>query len=172
METEPLELLMRKAMDAYNQHPEGWNVLIDPKGNVLILGREGGYRLKLVPLNPYEYTGVGVTIKVDEELWGSVTGAPSYGFRPVPATVMRELANEAGRGTLSHTLVTRLLSIKPQPSWSVRDADAPAVLRGPIIAHPDLDAISKGQRELDAKLASAGNALFRRRYPERATLYA
>lgn len=162
---------MRRAMDAYNRHPEGWNVLVDPKGNVLILGREGGYRMKLVPLNPYEYTGVGVTIEGSEELRGLLTGAPSYGFRPVPSTVMRTLVHEAGRGTLSNALAKRLLSIPPRPSWSVRDADAKAVLRGPVIAHPDLGAISKGQRELDAKLAQEGNALFRRRYPQRAAFY-
>lgn len=171
METEPFGSLMRKVLDAYNRHPEGWNVLVDPKGNVLILSREGGYRLRLVPLNPYEYTGVGVTIEVDEELRGSVTGAPSYGFRPVPSTVLRKLVHTAGRGALSRALVAQLLTIKPQPSWRVRETDAKAVLRGPIIAHPDLGAISKGQRALDAKLASAGNALFRRRYPERAAFY-
>ena len=172
MKTESFESLMRRVMDAYNKHPKGWNVLADPKGNVLILGRKEGYRMKLIPLNPYEHTGVGVRIKVGEELRGLLTDAPSYGFRPLPPTVMQALVREAGRGTVSNALAKRLLSIQPRPSWNVRDEDTMAVLRGPVISHPDLSAISKGQRELDAKLAKAGNELFRRRHPQRAALYA
>ncbi|MCK4434696.1 hypothetical protein KAU92_04335, partial [Candidatus Bathyarchaeota archaeon] len=70
-------------MGQYNKKPEGWTVLIDRKGNMLILNPRVGYRLKLVPLNPREYTGVGVKLNSLNEMQKVTEGVPSYGFRPL-----------------------------------------------------------------------------------------
>ena len=56
---EPIEPLISKIMNQYNKDPEGWSILIDQNLNVLIMGPKVGYRLKLIPLNLQEYTGVG-----------------------------------------------------------------------------------------------------------------
>jgi len=38
MSAEPIESLMKRIMDQYNRKTEGWTVLIDMKGNMLVLG--------------------------------------------------------------------------------------------------------------------------------------
>ena len=59
---EPIDQVTNRILDQYNRHPEGWSVLVDSQRNVLVVGPSSGYRLRLVPLNPQEYTGVGTKI--------------------------------------------------------------------------------------------------------------
>jgi hypothetical protein len=61
--------------------------------------------------------------------------------------------------------------MKPVPTWEIDERRPEAVVTGPLVAHPNLSAISKGQRELEAKLAVEADKLFRRKYPLRARTY-
>jgi len=72
--TEPIESLMPKIMNRYNNRPVGWNVLTDYKGNLLVLGPSDGYMLKMIPLNPQEHTGVGMKIDNPKEIRRFVEG--------------------------------------------------------------------------------------------------
>ena len=170
MNVEPIESLISRIMRQYNRKPEGWTVLTDHKGNVLILGPKTGYRLKLIPLNPQEYTGVGMKVDGLEEMRRVADGVPSYGFRPLSTTEAEELLKTVQEGAQSR-LIDRLLRTKPVPTWELRKKRPGAVLGGPVIAHPDLSAISKSQRELEARLAVEADKIFRRKYPYRAAIY-
>ena len=172
MSVEPIESLTNKIMDRYNRKSEGWAVLTDYKGNVLVLGPRVGYRLKLIPLNPYEYTGVGIEIGGLEEMRRVVEGIPSYGFRPLSAGETEELFNAVHRDdVIQNKLIKKLLGMKPVPPGELQKEGLKAILSGPVIAHPDLNAISKSQRELDVRLATEAAKLFREKYPHRAAIY-
>ncbi|MFH0897925.1 MAG: hypothetical protein V1850_07780 [Candidatus Bathyarchaeota archaeon] len=168
---EPIESLMNRIMDQYNKQPEGWMVLADHRGGVLILGPDAGYRLKLISINPQEQIGVGIKIDEVEEPRRILNGAPSYGFRPLSTEETKVLfgRNHQG-GAIDYKLITRLLGVRPVPMWELQKKKE-AFLCGPIIGHPDLSSISQGQRELEARLSTEADKLFRRRYPERATIY-
>jgi hypothetical protein len=169
---EPIESLMRRIMRQYNEEPEGWSVLTDHKGSVLVLGSRMGYRLKLIPLNPQEYTGVGVRIGSTKELRKIVEGVPSYGFRPLSGMETKKLLSTIHqRGAVQHRLIQRLLGMKPVPTWELEKKVAKTVLTGPVIAHPNLSAISESQRELEMKLAVEADRVFRKKYPGRAAIY-
>ncbi len=170
MSAEPIESLISKIMRQYDRKPEGWTVLTDHKGNVLILGPKTGYRLKMIPLSPQEYTGVGMKVDGLEEMRRVAEGVPSYGFRPLSRTEAEELLKTVQIGAQSK-LIDRLLSVKPVPTWELRERRPGAVLGGPVIAHPDLSAISKSQRELEARLSLEADKVFRRKYPYRASIY-
>lgn len=172
MSVEPVESLMRRVMAQYNRRPEGWSVLTDLRGNVLILGPESGYRLKLIEVNPQEHTGVGVRVGGLEEVRRIVEGTPSYGLRPLSSRETRELLNAIHReDAIPNRLIERLLGMKPVPTSELEERGPKAILSGPIIAHPDLSAISEGQRQLERKLALEADKLFRKKYPERAAIY-
>lgn len=168
---EPIESLASKIMSQYNRDPEGWTVLTDYRGNVLVIGPKAGYRLKLIPLNPQEYTGVGVRIDGLKKMKRTLERDPSYGFRPLSSMEAKELLNASHQGHVQSKLIGKLLEMKPVPTWELDKEKPEAVLSGPIIAHPNLSAISRSQRELEAKLASEANKLFRRKYPQRAAIY-
>ena len=170
MSTEPIESLINRIMSQYNKKPEGWTVLSDNKGNVLVLGPKEGYRLKLISLNPQEYTGVGIRIDGLEEMRSVVEGVPSYGFRPLSSRETKELLDTVHQGAQSN-LINRLLEMKPVPTWELQRKRPNAVLSGPVIAHPNLSTISKRQRELESKLAIETDKLFRKKYPHRAAIY-
>lgn len=172
MEAEPIESLMDKILDLYDRKPGGWNVLTDLKGNVLILGPQVSYRLKLISLNPYDYTGVGMKIGNEKVVRNSVEGVPSYGFRPLTRKQTKLLFTGIHQhGAVNDGLVKKLLGLSPVPTWQLRDNKQKAILSGPVITHPNLSSISKNQRELEKKLDMEAYKLFRKRFPGRAAIY-
>ena len=169
---EPVEQITKRILRQYNRHPEGWSVLVDNKGNVLVIGPSSGYRLKLVPLNPREYTGVGVKFGRSKGLQKMVKNLPPYGFRPLSREETRDLLSTIHRkGRPTDKRIKELLEMKPVPTWEIDKKRPEAVVTGPLVAHPNLSAISKRQRELEVKLAVEADKLFRRKYPLRARTY-
>lgn len=171
MNSEPVELLAKKIMDRYNKHPVGWTVLRDFKGNVLVSGSEEGYMLKIIMINPQEYTGIGVRIDNPRELRALMEGAPLFGYRPLANEQAKELLTSFRRGKQHNRLISEILEGKPVPTLEIKKKRPSAVLAGPIISHPDLSTISKSQRELDYKLRIGAEKLFREKYPHRAEMY-
>jgi hypothetical protein len=162
---------MPKIMNQYNKQPVGWTVLTDPKGNMLVLGPSKGYMLKILPLNPQEYTGVGTVIEDTEELRGVTELGPSYGFRPFSKKEAEELIRSLSQGDKQNRLISQLLRKKPVPTWELEKKKPSTVVSGPIIGHPNLSAISRSQKELELKLRSEVEKLFRKKYPNRAAIY-
>jgi len=174
MHTESVESLTKKILDQYNRTPEGWRALIDGKGNLLVLGPQVGYRLKLISLNPKEYTGVGVKLDRFEDIQNSVTHFPSYGFRPLSHKVSEALLKSINQtGSFQKKLITKIFNAKPVPTWDLekKKNKFKTILSGPIINHPNLSTISKRQKELDIKLAVEADKLFRKKFPHRAEIY-
>jgi hypothetical protein len=168
---EPVELLANKIMDRYNKHPVGWRVLRDFRGNVLVTGPKEGYMLKIIMINPQEYTGIGVKIDKPRELRALVEGAPLFGYRPLTNVQTRELLASFRQRERQNRIISEILEREPGPMLEMDKNRMDAILSGPIIAHPDLSAISKSQRELELKLRIGAEKLFREKYPHRAEMY-
>lgn len=172
MNIKPLDQITRRILEQYDKSPEGWSVLSDSKGNVIILGPRSRYRLKLIPLSPNEYTGVGVGMEKSERITRMVEGASPFGFRPVSRQEAKELfgaMSQAGR--VDRRVIQGLLGRRPISIKEIMEIKPETLLGGPVIAHPDLSSISRRQRELDEKLAREAEKLFRRKYPLRAGIY-
>jgi hypothetical protein len=168
---DPIEFLTKKIMKRYNRHPVGWTVLRDLKGNVLVKGPKEGYMLKMIMINPQEYTGIGVEIDSPLELSALVEGAPLFGYRPLARMQTEDLLNSFRSGRHQKGLISEILERKPVRALEIEKKRPSAVLTGPIIAHPDLSTISKSQRELELKLRIGAEKLFREKYPSRAEMY-
>ena len=171
MVTEPIELLMPKIVKRYNNHPGGWNVLIDYKGNILILGPSEGYMLKMIPLNPQKYTGVGMKISDSDEMQRLVGGAPSYGLRPLSTRQTKSILDSFRQGEDQYKLISKLFKKNPISITELEKKKPKSILSGPFIGHPDLGTISESQRELEAKLKIESLKLFKRKFPYRASIY-
>lgn len=171
MSFEPIEKVIERIINLYNENPKDWRVLIDRKGNAVILGPEIGYKLRLIHINPQEYTGVGVKIQGLEEIQENLTNVPSYGFRPLTKYRTKKFLDSIkNQDQTKEKLVRELFKISPVPTRKLQ-GETETILSGPIITHPDLSLISKGQRKLEARLAMEAEKLFRLRYPSRARLY-
>lgn len=173
MEIKTLEETVKKILDGYNKKPRGWQIASDFRGNSLVLGPGGGYRLKLMMINPQESLGVGTRIDDVEELRRSMGERASCGFRPLNIDIAKEVfsaLSNAEEGKRQE-VIRRVLDIDPVPTWELQGSDLGAIMGGPFIAHPDLRAISKRQSELDEKLAAELDKLFRLKHPMRASIY-
>lgn len=162
---------MKRVINRYNENPEGWNVLLDGRGHMLIVGPNINYKIRFMNINPYEYTGVGTKIETTEEIRNALKNFPHYGFRPLSkANINRMLKSIHRKGAITKKLIKELTSIKPIPIHDLEERGG-GILTGPIITHPDLSTISSAQRKLEAKLAIEAEKLFLRKYPSRARLY-
>lgn len=168
---EPLDIISNKILKQYDKQPIGWTILRDFKGTVLIIGPKQGYILKLVTINPQEYTGVGMKIKNQEHIQKLVKGAPQYGFRTLQNTQAKELLNSFQIPEIQNKIISEVLEKKPLSTWEIENKKPSLILNGPIIEHPDLSLISKNQRELDLKLRLEAERLFKKKYPHRAEMY-
>ena len=74
-------------------------------------------------------------------------------------------------GTAQNRLIKKLLKLKPVSTWELQNKRTKAFLSGPVIAHPNLSTISDRQIELEERLAKEANKMFRKKYPERASIY-
>lgn len=172
-DVEPIESLMGKIMNRYNKKPEGWKVLTNHKGSVLILGPKSGYRLRALPINPREYTGVGVKINKTRKIRNAIKEVPSYGFRPISQKQTKQLFTTLRqKDKARHNKITsEILGRKPVPTGQLKQHNPKAVLTGPVITHPRLNAISEKQRKLERKLSTEAYKLFRKKHPGRAEIY-
>lgn len=172
MDVEPIRRITKDILSQYNKRPKGWSVLADQKGNVLVLGPSSSYWLRLIWLNPHEYTGAGIKVDDPEEMRRIVEGTPSYGFRPLPKGSVQKLLRAVQRnGRVESSLAEKLLSITPVSTRELQKRSPSAILSGPIITHRDLSTISEGQRKLERKLTLEAEKLFRKRYPLRSGIY-
>ena len=169
--TQPIDSLTKQILNRYNKQPVGWSILRDFKGNVLIIGPRDGYMLKIVTINPQEYTGVGTKIENPNDIRSLIKGAPLYGYRPLPKTQAKELLNSFNHTEKQNSLILKILKRKPVPAWELERKKPSLILSGPILAHPDLSTISKSQKELDLKLTNEAQKLFKKKYPNRAEMY-
>ena len=91
-------------MNNYDQTPEGWNVMSDLSGNVVILGPMNSYQLKLVQVNPQKFTGVGMKIPDESPLqdYKLITrGMHSYGFRPLAERNLNQIIDSLQEGKIA-----------------------------------------------------------------------
>lgn len=167
--TQPIESLMQSIMRQYNKHPEGWKVLSDQKGNVLIYGPRNAYRLKLIPLSPEAYTGVGAKLNNVKEMQNLKKGGSPFGLRPLSQATTKELLTSSQQGQAE--AISKILEAKPLPIGNIFKKKPTAILSGPIISHPNLSAISKSQKKLGSKLSLDAIRLFRKKHPRRAAIY-
>lgn len=171
MSFEPIEKVIERIINLYNENPRDWRVLIDKKGNALVLGPEIGYKLRLIHINPQEYTGVGVKIQGLEEIQEKLRNIPSYGFRPLTKYRTKKFLDSIqNQDLIKEKFLRELFKINPVPTLKLQE-ETETILRGPIITHPDLSIISKGQRKLEARLTMEAERLFRLKYPSRARIY-
>ena len=171
MNPEPIESLMPRILNRYNRKPSGWMVLTDSHRNVLVLGPKIGYRLKLVQLNPRQFTGVGVKIKNTRRIRKQVEGGPSYGFRPLSSSAVEQLIVSGDSGRIPNELLNDFFNLSPVPLGDINKTRPKAILSGPVLVHPNLNVLSTSQKKLEAKLSLEADKLFRTKYSYRADMY-
>lgn len=133
LSTEPIDSLTLKILKRYNKRPIGWSVLQDFKGNMLIIGPREGYMLKMITINPQEYTGVGIKIENPKNIKKLVKGAPSYGYRPLPNAQAKSLLNSFDNNEKQRKIILEILKRKPVPTWEINRKKTKSIIKWPYL---------------------------------------
>jgi len=62
-----------------------------PRGEMLVVGPDSAFQLKLISLNPFEFVGSGMEVKDTSSTVKSVRSTPEFGFRPLTETDIQGL---------------------------------------------------------------------------------
>jgi len=142
-----------------------------PRGEMLVLSSDSAFQLKLIPLNPYEFTGAGVELPESCDTVETIRSSPEFGLRPLSESDLRGIMNSVtGEGGPKLSLED-ILKRTPR---SIEDisVDAPSpILRGPVLMRPDLGSLSPEILKRQISLDRSAEQTFRKRFPERAGMY-
>lgn len=167
---EPIEKIMPRILKQYSERPRGWHIMSTPRGEMLVLSSDSAFQLKLIPLNPYEYTGAGVELPESSETAESIRASPEFGLRPLDETDLQGIINSLSGSSEPSLSISDILKRTPQ---SIEDLSSKAshILRGPVLTRPDLGSLSPEVLKRQISLDRTADRTFRRHYPERAGMY-
>jgi hypothetical protein len=142
-----------------------------PRGEMLVLSSDSAFQLKLIPLNPYEFTGAGVELPESCDAVERIRASPEFGLRPLNESDLHSILNSITGDAGPKLSLDDILRRTPR---SIEDisADTPSpVLRGPVLMRPDLGSLSPEILRRQLTLERSAEKTFRKRYPERAGMY-
>jgi hypothetical protein len=142
-----------------------------PRGEMLVLSSDSAFQLKLIPLNPYEFTGAGVELPESCDAVDSIRSSPEFGLRPLSESDLHGILNSLTGEKGPKLSLDDILRRTPR---SIEDisADTPSpILRGPVLMRPDLGSLSPEILKRQLSLDRSAERTFRKRFPERAGMF-
>ena len=142
-----------------------------PRGEMLVLSSDSAFQLKLIPLNPYEFTGAGVELPESCDAVDSIRSSPEFGLRPLSESDIHGILNSLTGEKGPKLSLDDILRRTPR---SIEDisADTPSpILRGPVLMRPDLGSLSPEILKRQLSLDRSAEKTFRKRFPERAGMF-
>ncbi|NHV45265.1 MAG: hypothetical protein HA493_01295 [Candidatus Verstraetearchaeota archaeon] len=152
MEIISLEESINEIIERYNKKPKGWKFISDFKGNIIVIGPDIGYQLKVMMINPYESIGIGT--RIYEPL----------NFELKYDSGFRILDKESFKRVISgnYSIIWDILKRDPVPTYELNKGEV--ILGGPILT---TDIKSKIEEKLSMELEK----LFRKKYPFRVNMF-
>jgi len=170
-ETEPAESLVQRILQQYSDRPRGWRVMSTPRGEMLVVGPESAFQLKLIPLNPFEFTGAGIEIPNPSGVLSSVKSTPEFGLRALSDDDIKGLFDALRDPQGSRLSLDSIIKRAPLTPDDLNSARASHFLSGPVLTRPELGSLGPDFLKTQLSLDSAADDIFRRRYPLRAGMY-
>ncbi|TET08954.1 MAG: hypothetical protein E3J86_09530 [Candidatus Thorarchaeota archaeon] len=167
---EPIEKIMPRILKQYSERSRGWHIMNTPRGEMLVLSSDSAFQLKLIPLNPFEYTGAGVELPESSETAESIRASPEFGLRPLDESDLHGIINSLTGSSEPGLNIEDIMKRAPQ---SIEDISPKAshILRGPVLTRPDLGSLSPELLKRQISLDRSAERTFRKRFPERAGMY-
>lgn len=169
MKLQSYEEILLEILKKYNKKPYGWRVLIgkDPSGfwDILFISDDEAWTVKLDTI--FKANPIGLGVKLDEKFKPpKIDNDISYGFRPIPKSLIRNLSKEIQESKLSldkaaEKLVNELKFIPPKPIDIIQQSSITAIGPHHILQTSPL---SQKQKELSKSLDEELRKALRRKY--------
>jgi hypothetical protein len=170
---EPAETIVPRIVREYTEHPRGWHIMNTPLGEVLVLSPDSAFQLKLISLNPYEFTGAGIEIPRSNKTIEEIRSSPEFGLRPIDEVDLQSILNALGSPRGTSPEIQEILKRAPVSleDLSGNEKTASHILRGPVLMRPDLSSLSPEFLKMQMNLDRSAQQVFRKRHPMRAGIY-
>lgn len=166
---ESVDDLVPRILQQYSEKPRGWRIMNTPGGDMLVLGPESAFQLKLIPINPTAFTGSGVEIPDTDKVFERLRTTPEFGFRPISGTDIQGIIKALNHPEVARPQIDAILQRTPLPITDLRPTES--VLSGPVLTRPDLSSLSPEITKTQLSLNRAAWKQFNKRYPMRAGMY-
>jgi len=170
-EPEPAEKIVPRILEQYSERPRGWRIMNTPRGEVLVLGSDSAFQLKLIPLNPREFTGAGVELPESNDIVDSIRTSPEFGLRPLSEADLQGIATSMSGEQGAREAIGEIMSRTPLSHEDLSSNQSSHILQGPVLTRPDLGSLSPEILKMQRSLDRSAQRTFRKRYPERAGMY-
>ncbi|MBS7655414.1 hypothetical protein KEJ50_02810 [Candidatus Bathyarchaeota archaeon] len=169
MKLQSYEEILLEIFRKYNKKPYGWRVLIgkNPSGfwDILFISDDEAWTIKLDTI--FKANPIGLGVKLEEKFKLPKVNDVSYGFRPIPESLIRNLTKEIQDSNLSldkatEKLMSELKFIPPKPINIIQQSPITAIGPHHIL---QFSPISQKQKELNKNLDEQLRRALRRKYP-------
>jgi hypothetical protein len=168
---EPAEKIVPRILEQFAERPRGWHIMNTPRGEVLVLSSDSAFQLKLIPLNPQEFTGAGVELPESNDIVDSIRTSPEFGLRPLSETDLQGIASSMRNEEGTRQEIGEILSRTPLSLEDLSANQSSHILRGPVLTLPDLGSLSPEMLKMQMTLDRSAQKTFRKKYPMRAGMY-
>jgi hypothetical protein len=168
---EPAEKIVSRILEQYSERPRGWHIMNTPRGEVLVLSSDSAFQLKLIPLNPQEFTGAGVELPESNDIVESIRTSPEFGLRSLSESDLQEIANSMRTDKDARQEIGEILSRTPLSLEDLSSIKSSHILQGPVLTRPDLGSLSPDMLKMQTALDRSAQKTFRKRYSMRASMY-
>jgi hypothetical protein len=166
---EPVDALVPRILQQYSEKPRGWRVMSTPKGDMLVLGPESAFQLKLISINPTLVTGAGIEIPDTDKAFERMRSTPEFGFRPISGTDLQDIIKALNQPDIARPQVDAILRRTPLPITKIKPSES--ILTGPVLTRPNLSSLSPEILKTQLSLDRVAWKQFSKRYPMRAGMF-
>jgi hypothetical protein len=142
-----------------------------PRNEMLVLSSDSAFQLKLIPINPYEFTGAGIELPESCDIVDTIRTSPEFGLRPLNESDLRGIINSITGEHGPRLSLDEILKRIPQSIDDISADTQTPILRGPVLMRPDLGSLSPEILKRQISLDHSAERTFRKRFPERAGMY-
>ncbi|MBN2230321.1 MAG: hypothetical protein JW779_12100, partial [Candidatus Thorarchaeota archaeon] len=168
---EPADEIVPRILTQYSKSPRGWRVLSTPRGEMLVVGPDSAFQLKLISLNPMEFTGAGIELTDSNAAIDRLRTSPEYGLRPLDTIDIQNLLESMTDPVSSRTHLESIIQRDPILPRELEKVSADHLLTGPVFTRPDLGSMSPEILKIQDSLERSAQSIFKKRYPMRAGMY-
>ena len=138
---------------------------------MLIIGPDSAFQLRLVQVNPREFTGVGTEVPRSSKEIERITESPEFGLRAITDADIQEIVQSLTSQIDVRPKLQSIIQRNPLVHDEIRDTGADLFLSGPVLTTPDFKSLSVETLKLQKSLERDAMETFRRKYPHRAGMF-
>ncbi len=168
---EPADEIVPRILSQYSKSPRGWRVLSTPRGEMLVVGPDSAFQLKLISLNPMEFTGAGMEISDSNDAIDRLRASPEYGLRPLDNLDIQRLIDSMSNPAESRTHLESIIQRDPILPKDLEDTRVEHILTGPVFTRPELGSMNPEILKIQDSLERSAQSIFKKKYPMRAGMY-